>query len=65
MTPAADVIAGAEMGCFRVGQPGERGALCDGTYRAYGEASARVQGLKRGGSRFSRLGGLENQKSSY
>ncbi|BCW73661.1 hypothetical protein NicSoilB8_47050 (plasmid) [Arthrobacter sp. NicSoilB8] len=26
----------------------------------YEEASARIQGLKRGGSRFSKLGGLEN-----
>ena len=27
----------------------------------YKEASTRIQGLKRGGSRFSTLGGLENQ----
>jgi hypothetical protein len=27
----------------------------------YEEASARIQGLKRGGSWFSKLGGLENQ----
>jgi hypothetical protein len=28
---------------------------------SYEEASARIHGLKRGGSRFSELGGLENQ----
>jgi hypothetical protein len=30
----------------------------------YEEASARIQGLKRGGSRFSKLGGLENHGNS-
>jgi len=30
----------------------------------YKEASARIQGLKRGGSRFSKLGGLENRCNS-
>lgn len=58
-----------QTGCTQWGQP----ELCGGLHLpptgttgkrvlapAYEEASARIQGLKREGSRFSKLGGLEN-----
>ena len=58
------IIAGPGMGYFLARQPGPA-LMRDCIYRAYEEASARVQGLKRGGSRFSKLGGLENQEPFY
>lgn len=40
------------------------GTTGGGLLRPVRKASARIQGLKRGGSRFSKLGGLENRCNS-
>ena len=57
-----------QTGCTQWGQPELCGGLHlppmgttgEGLLRPMRKASARIQGLKRGGSRFSKLGGLEN-----
>jgi hypothetical protein len=58
--PSGDSLSCAEgSACPQGAQPG-RGSLL----RPMRKASARIQGLKRGGSRFSKLGGLENLGNS-